>query len=344
MRSLEHKKTKEPLVSVVVPFYNVRECVAYCIDSLLSQTFDDYEIICIDDGSSDGTGEILDKYAVCNSLIKVFHFENGGLSEARNRGVAVASGSYVTFVDGDDFVAPQYLEGLVRAKGTSSNCLVKGKVLPGPYRDLIRHDWSCGNLGANTRCSCKTALQKVLTGEVEESAAACLAPKEVYQRFPFKVGAKYEDLSSIGDIVMHVDEVILMDEPLYAYVSRAGSLVNANIMPLSQVKDYFDALQCLESVVEEHAVELLPVLEWKRAISLCRCFQSSRKMASREDRLILKKKISLSVRQNLKTLFSLRKDFDLSYTQLIRFVVMGYMPSLYAAIYRLRIMRRSSSV
>lgn len=344
MQRLEYRNAKEPLVSVVVPFYNVRECVAYCIDSLLSQTFDDYEVICIDDGSSDGTGEILDKYAVCNSLIKVFHFENGGLSEARNRGVAVASGSYVTFVDGDDFVAPQYLEALVRAKGTSSNCLVKGRLLPGLYRDLIRHDWSCENLGAHTRCNCKTALQKILTGEVEESAAACLAPKEVYQRFPFKVGAKYEDLRSIGDIVMHVDEVILIDDPLYAYVSRTGSLVNASIMPSSQVKDYFDALQCLENVVKEYAVELIPIFEWKRAISLCRCFQSSRKMASREGRLILKKEISLSVRQNLKTLFSLRQEFDLSYTQLIRFVVIGYMPSLYAIMYRLRIIRKSSSV
>lgn len=340
----ECKEAKKPLVSIVVPFYNVRECVSYCMDSLLSQTFEDYEIICVDDGSSDGTGELLDKYKLYDPLVKVLHFENGGLSEARNRGVALASGSYVTFVDGDDFVAPRYLEGLVEAMGSSSNCLVKGKLLPGSYQCLSRHNWSYADPGAHVRCDGKTALQKILIGEVEESAVACLAPKTLYQNYPFKPGVKYEDLYSIGDILTHVDEVVLMDNPLYAYVFREGSLVNAGTMSSSQVRDYFNALQHLESVVEGYAAELAAVFKWKRAVVFCRCYQSSRNLENREERKILKRKVSLSMRQNLAALFSLREKFGLSYVQLARFAVMGYMPSLYAIAYRLRLMGRVRSV
>ena len=102
-------------MSVVVPFYNVRECVGYCMRSLLAQTFEGpYEVVCVDDGSTDGTGELLDTYAD-DPRVVVLHKENGGLSDARNHGVKHARADLITFVDGDDVVAPQYLEALYGA-------------------------------------------------------------------------------------------------------------------------------------------------------------------------------------------------------------------------------------
>lgn len=92
--------------SIIVPVYNVREYVTECIESILKQDYDNYEVLLIDDGSTDDSGEICEKYAVKNEKIKVFHKKNGGLSSARNFGLEKATGDYVVFVDSDDYIAP----------------------------------------------------------------------------------------------------------------------------------------------------------------------------------------------------------------------------------------------
>lgn len=101
-----------PLISVIIPAYNTQDYLPRCLDSLLCQTLSDFELILIDDGSTDGTGVIADRYAESNSGVKVIHKENGGVSSARNRGLEVARGEFITFVDSDDTVLPAYLEKL----------------------------------------------------------------------------------------------------------------------------------------------------------------------------------------------------------------------------------------
>ena len=100
----------KPAISVIVPFYNIEQYVSYCLDSILAQTFRDFELICINDGSKDGTRELLDAYAEKDSRVKVIHQENQGLSAARNNGLQLAAGKYIAFIDGDDAVTPEYLE------------------------------------------------------------------------------------------------------------------------------------------------------------------------------------------------------------------------------------------
>ena len=91
--------------SIIVPVYKVENYLRQCIDSLLAQDFSDFEVILVDDGSPDSCPAICDEYAQCNKRIKVVHKTNGGLSDARNAGIAVAEGQYITFVDSDDFWA-----------------------------------------------------------------------------------------------------------------------------------------------------------------------------------------------------------------------------------------------
>lgn len=100
------------LVSVIVPVYNVREYLNECIDSIISQTYTQTEIILIDDGSTDDSGKICDDYADKDSRIKVIHKENGGLSEARNTGIKNATGKYIYFIDSDDYILPDTLKEL----------------------------------------------------------------------------------------------------------------------------------------------------------------------------------------------------------------------------------------
>lgn len=96
-------------ISVIVPVYNVVSCISRCIDSIISQTFPDWELLLIDDGSPDRCGEICDEYARKDKRIKVFHKENGGVSSARNLGIEQASGDWIVFVDSDDWCEPNYL-------------------------------------------------------------------------------------------------------------------------------------------------------------------------------------------------------------------------------------------
>ncbi len=100
------------LISVIVPIYKVEKYLAQCVDSILSQTHKDLEIILVDDGSPDGCGAMCDGYAKRDSRVRVIHKENGGLSDARNAGLAVCTGDYIGFVDSDDYIAPDMYETL----------------------------------------------------------------------------------------------------------------------------------------------------------------------------------------------------------------------------------------
>ena len=95
-----------PLISVIVPIYNVEKYLARCVDSIVNQTYKNLEIILVDDGSPDLCPQMCDDYAEKDSRIKVVHKKNGGLSDARNAGMAVSTGEYISFIDSDDYVSP----------------------------------------------------------------------------------------------------------------------------------------------------------------------------------------------------------------------------------------------
>ena len=104
------KVRMEELISIIIPAYNVEEYIEKCLDSVLKQTYHNIELLVIDDGSWDCTGEICDRYAVQDKRVRIFHVENGGVSRARNTGLTEAHGKYIMFVDSDDFVSDDYVE------------------------------------------------------------------------------------------------------------------------------------------------------------------------------------------------------------------------------------------
>ena len=103
---------KEELISVIIPVYNVEKYIRYCLDSVINQTYKNLEIIIVDDGTKDSSGEIAEEYAVKDSRIKVIHKENGGLSDARNVGLDAATGKYIAFLDSDDVITLDFYEYL----------------------------------------------------------------------------------------------------------------------------------------------------------------------------------------------------------------------------------------
>ena len=115
-----------PLISVIVPVYKVEPYLRRCVDSIIAQTFTDFELILVDDGSPDNCGAMCDEYAAKDSRIHVIHKENGGLSSARNAGMESASGEYVLFLDGDDHVAPGWCTGFVKLINPDERKLIFG--------------------------------------------------------------------------------------------------------------------------------------------------------------------------------------------------------------------------
>ena len=105
-------------ISIIIPVYNVEAYLPSCLDSIINNTFRDLEIICVDDGSPDNCGSILDKYAAEDSRIVVIHQENQGVAVARNNGIREAKGEFVAFIDSDDWIHPQYFQTLL-------NCIKK---------------------------------------------------------------------------------------------------------------------------------------------------------------------------------------------------------------------------
>lgn len=111
-------------VSIIIPVYNIAEFLSRCLDSVLSQTLVDMEVLLIDDGSNDGSEIICDEYAAKDDRIRVFHLQNGGVSRARNKGIAAATGDYIGFVDADDWISPDMFLSLVSAADTNNTDIV----------------------------------------------------------------------------------------------------------------------------------------------------------------------------------------------------------------------------
>ena len=110
------------MVSVIVPAYNCVNSLAYCVHSIQQQTFSDWELILVDDGSTDGSNKLCDKFAAEDNRIRVIHKPNGGVSSARNVGIDAAAGEHITFCDSDDYLESDYLENLVQAAESNPDC------------------------------------------------------------------------------------------------------------------------------------------------------------------------------------------------------------------------------
>lgn len=240
----------KPEVSIIVTFYNIENCVAYCIRSLLSQQYSgEYEIICIDDGSTDGTGSILDSYAQSSSIIRVFHKENGGQSAARNYGVIKASSDYISFVDGDDVVSPYYISSLVQGLQYDKNSLVAGR-----HRIISEKEAPSFAEWKSPSSPCmmdaRTFLREICFERILASPWARLAKRDLYLEHPFPEGVVYEDTYIAAEHVIASNGVVLIDEPIYGYVTRAGSTVNPKKESLVRCLQYQSAIEHFCSSIE----------------------------------------------------------------------------------------------
>lgn len=212
-----------PEISVIVPVYKVEAYLPRCVESLLSQTYKDFEIILVDDGSPDACPAMCDAYAKKYSNIHALHKENGGLSDARNAGMTAAKGEYVTFVDSDDYVHPAYLEMLMQGIRQGADFSVCGFIEVYDGNGIEDLDTS----SISTACvNAKEGLAEILyQGFHDVSAWGILLPASLARKYPFPKGKLFEDLYTTYKFYLAAETVAFIRVPLYYYFQRKGSIM-----------------------------------------------------------------------------------------------------------------------
>lgn len=259
-----------PLVSVVVPAYNVDEHIRPCLESLESQTFRDIEIVVVDDGSTDRTESIISQVAEkSGSRFTVVTQANRGLSAARNAGLAAAKGDLITFVDGDDTVAPEYVAVLVAALRVADADLSACGLAA--YRPGEPPDWP-DMPKRSRRIGQPGALAEMLYGRaISTNAVGKLARRSLWESHPFPEGLLYEDLATIPGVIAACGTVAIVPEGLYGVTMRAGSITRNEAPAVKNVEDLERAVGICSSAVAvwDHS-PLGAALRARRTLELCR--------------------------------------------------------------------------
>ena len=210
-----------PKVSVIIPVYNTEQYLARCLDSLLNQTLKDIEIICVDDGSTDKSPKILDEYAFQDNRILVIHKENSGAGDSRNRGLDVAHGKYVCFVDSDDWIDSDFLEKLFFRASADNLDWVKGNVFL-EYSKFRR----LSNL--HKEIHKQLALGKNMACCLSRDWWSILYKKEIIEKYNLKFTNYHlaEDTLFLISYLCYAEKFALVDETYYHYFQRSNSLVH----------------------------------------------------------------------------------------------------------------------
>lgn len=210
-------------VSVIVPVYNVEKYLKKCIDSLLIQTYEDIEIILIDDGSTDSSGEICDSYSKKDSRIKVIHKKNGGLSDARNKGLDLASGQWVTFVDSDDYVTKNYVERLLSLLIANN-----ADISIATYTYITEKKYKNRETGELAVMTPEIAIKRLLMDDgFDMGAWAKMYRTEYFNKVRFPKGKLFEDSLVTCQIIAQSNKVAFESKSVYFYVNRRDSITNA---------------------------------------------------------------------------------------------------------------------
>ena len=215
-----------PKVTVIIPVYKVENYIDECLNAMSRQTYKDFELILVDDGSPDSCGDICEKYAEGHPNTKVIHQENAGLSEARNNGVKQSSGEYIIFIDSDDYVTDDYVEYLVGLIEKYDADVAIGenvkftdgkapKITPKTETDIC--------------CDSAEVLSKICYNEYPICAWGKIYKRNLVEKFPYPAGALYEDLATTYKIVGEAEKIAYGNRVIYFWRQRKGSITHETV-------------------------------------------------------------------------------------------------------------------
>lgn len=212
-----------PLITIVIPVYNVENYLHKCVNSVINQTYTNLEIILVDDGSPDNCGKICDEYEKMDSRIKVIHKSNGGLSDARNAGIDIANGKYISFIDSDDYVDLDYIEFLYNQifKYNTSIAICSHRVLYDTGKIIEKQTNEVSVLDS------KKVLERILYDEgIDLSAWAKLYDINLFKDIRYPKGRLYEDSATTYLLIDKCDKIVIASKSKYNYMIRRNSITN----------------------------------------------------------------------------------------------------------------------
>ena len=211
-----------PLISVIIPVYNVRDYLERCLRSVAAQDYPNFEVLLVDDGSTDGSGEICEQWSGKDFRFRTFHKENGGLSDARNYGLDRCEGEYISFVDSDDFIERTYLSYLYGLIHRAEGC----RVSQANFRILRGNRPENNSAGdEDLILSGHDAAEAVLYHDCVDVAAWCkLYERSVFDSLRFPAGRIYEDTYIFADVLERTETYVYGHLPQYSYVKNPSSI------------------------------------------------------------------------------------------------------------------------
>lgn len=225
------------LISIIVPIYKVEKYIHKCIDSLINQTYKNIEIILIEDGSPDNCAKICDEYAEKDKRIKVIHKENAGLSAARNDGVDICMGEYVTFVDSDDYISYSFCEELLNAIVENNADIA----ICGINRFVEGENAEEAEVNVETKVynAKETIYNLISIGDYYDCACGKLYSKKILDGIRFPIGRIYEDSATTYKFYHMADRVVVLNVKYYYYLTkRADSIVGSAYTLKKQSDNY----------------------------------------------------------------------------------------------------------
>lgn len=233
------------LVSIIVPVYNVQEYIDRCVESLVKQTYENIEIILVNDGSTDNSLELLENWEKKDNRVVIVNKANGGLSDARNAGIKAAKGDYFFFIDSDDFVDITMCEKMMASlKEHDSDivvCDMKYLYDDGEEKFASGGDFVCESVKENP---------SFIT--INNSACNKLYKRELFNDAQFPVGRYYEDLALIPSLLYKAKRVSKVNEPFYVYYQRKGSIAHSANKKIFHI---YDAIKDDIDYVKNHGNE-----------------------------------------------------------------------------------------
>lgn len=263
---------KQPLISIIVPVYKVEKYLGKCIESILAQTYKNIEVILVDDGSPDSCPAICDRYADKDNRVVVIHKQNGGLSDARNAGLDIARGDFISFVDSDDFVANNFCEVLLKAiNKENADLAVCNYLRVDENYNLIQEK----NMELPFKNECITS-EKFMQGYFGKCGWYYvvvwnkLYKKSLFNNLRFPYGKQHEDEFLIHHFMIRCKKIACIENALYYYVQRGNSIISQKSIKNMDLGDalieqYKFAKKNKLSALKNYAVRRLSfkMEEWK---------------------------------------------------------------------------------
>ena len=240
----------ETAISVIVPIYRVEKFLPQCIESVLNQTFTDFELILVDDGSPDRCPEICDEVARRDARVRVIHQANAGLSAARNAGIEIAHGEWLGFVDSDDYIAPQFYEKLYQtAQRTDADCVMCS------VQNVDESGKSIDSALMRVADEVKTGqevLRKIGRDDVTPYLTAWnkLYRRKLFNTLRYPAGRQNEDVFVFAELFCQVQRAVCVAEPLYFYRKRIGSIMNS-VVTLRNLDEMWAYVNCFEHLQQD---------------------------------------------------------------------------------------------